>query len=132
MQSRKPGGGGMTVQRFANWNVLCQRESEFLGVHLMKRELLATACGSAFLILFSTNGQPASPQNASSNSNSTAAQRALLDKYCASCHGQRTSNGISLDAKSTDLTNVAASPEKFEKVVRKIRAGMMPPSGAAR
>jgi uncharacterized protein DUF1592/uncharacterized protein DUF1588/uncharacterized protein DUF1585/uncharacterized protein DUF1587/uncharacterized protein DUF1595/cbb3-type cytochrome c oxidase subunit III len=98
----------------------------------MKRELLATACGSAFLILFSTYAQPTSSQGASSNSNGTAAQRALLDKYCAGCHGQRTSNGISLDAKSIDLTHVTANAEKFEKVVRKIRSGMMPPSGAAR
>jgi hypothetical protein len=61
-----------------------------------------------------------------------SAQRALLDRYCVGCHNQRSSNGLALDAKSLDLEHVAESAEKFERVVRKIRAGMMPPSGAAR
>src|SRR5262249_1385159 len=60
------------------------------------------------------------------------AQRALMDKYCVGCHNQRTSNGLPLDSKSVDLAHAGSDPEKFEKVVRKLRAGMMPPSGASR
>lgn len=59
-------------------------------------------------------------------------QRALLDRYCVGCHNQRTSNGLSLDAKSIDVASASSHPQEFEKVVRKLRAGMMPPSGAAR
>src|SRR5262249_51217746 len=43
-----------------------------------------------------------------------------------------SSNGLALDSKSVDLTQIGANAEKFEKVVRKLLAGMMPPSGASR
>src|SRR5262245_29488410 len=76
-------------------------------------------------------GRPVAQQS-TSNPDPPSAQRALVDKYCVGCHNQRSSNGLALDAKSVDLTRVGANAEKFEKVVRKLRAGMMPPSGAAR
>src|SRR5215471_20975686 len=58
-----------------------------------------------------------------------AAQRAVLDKYCVRCHNQRAKNGITLD--SLDLAHVTDKAELWEKAVRKLRAGMMPPSGVA-
>ena len=96
----------------------------------MKKRLLALIGLACLSIAFAVNGQTTSRQEASNSEPS--AQRALLDKYCVGCHNQRTSNGVGLDAKSTDLEHIAQQAEKFEKVVRKIRAGMMPPSGAAR
>jgi hypothetical protein len=59
-----------------------------------------------------------------------AAQRALLDRYCVRCHNQRAKNGLPLD--NLDLTRVAEKAEQWEKVVRKLRGGMMPPSGEPR
>jgi hypothetical protein len=59
-----------------------------------------------------------------------AAQRAVLDKYCVRCHNQRAKNGLPLD--NLDVTRVADKAEQWEKVVRKLRGGMMPPSGEAR
>src|SRR5215471_2375022 len=59
-----------------------------------------------------------------------AAQRAVLDKYCVRCHNQRAKNGITLD--SLDLAHVTDKAELWEKAARKLRAGMMPPSGEAR
>jgi hypothetical protein len=53
--------------------------------------------------------------------------RALLDRYCVTCHNQRQLiAGLALDAE--DVTNVSANPAVWEKVVRKLRAGAMPPS----
>ena len=53
-------------------------------------------------------------------------QQALLDQYCATCHNDSLiTGGFSLDSLSVD--NVAAHPEAWEKVVRKLRAGAMPP-----
>ena len=55
-----------------------------------------------------------------------SAERALVDRYCATCHNDRLrTGGFSFDA--IDLDDVAAHPEAFEKVVRKLRAGAMPP-----
>jgi hypothetical protein len=54
------------------------------------------------------------------------AQRALLDKYCVTCHNDRVKTA-NLSLQGTDLTRVADHAEMWEKVVRKMRAGVMPP-----
>ena len=57
--------------------------------------------------------------------------RAVLDKYCVTCHNARLKTaGLELD--QLDLTKLAAHSEEAEKVVRKLRAGMMPPPGVPR
>ncbi len=53
-------------------------------------------------------------------------QRALLDQYCVSCHNDRLKVG-GLSLQQLDPANVANAPETWEKVVRKLRAGAMPP-----
>lgn len=58
-------------------------------------------------------------------------QKALLKQYCVTCHNQRAKTG-GLELDKLDLGHVAGDAEVWEKVVRKVRAGMMPPSGAAR
>jgi hypothetical protein len=56
---------------------------------------------------------------------------ALLNQYCVTCHNQRLKTaGLLLD--SMDLEHVEKDAAAWEKVVRKIRTGMMPPSGARR
>jgi hypothetical protein len=58
-------------------------------------------------------------------------QKALINQYCSGCHNQRLkSGGLSFD--SLDPGNVAAHPETWEKVVTKMRAGLMPPAGIPR
>ena len=60
-----------------------------------------------------------------------AAQRAVIDRYCTGCHNDRLkTGGLSLGA--IDLNDVPKSAQTWEKVVRKLRAGLMPPAGAAR
>ena len=50
----------------------------------------------------------------------------LLDRYCVTCHNDRLeTGGFSLEA--LDVADVAAHPEAWEKAVRKLRAGAMPP-----
>jgi hypothetical protein len=56
-------------------------------------------------------------------------QRAFLDQYCVTCHNQRLKTG-DLVLESLDLSRAGADAETWEKVVRKLRTGMMPPSGA--
>jgi cytochrome c551/c552 len=61
----------------------------------------------------------------------TSEPRAFLDQYCVTCHNQQLKTaGLMLDA--LDVDRVAGQAETWEKVVRKIRTGMMPPSGAKR
>ena len=83
------------------------------------------------LALTATTSRPlAAPQQPALPA-ATSAQRTLLDKYCVTCHNERTKTaGLTLD--SADLANVPASAEVWEKVIRKVRGGMMPPVGMPR
>jgi uncharacterized protein DUF1592/uncharacterized protein DUF1588/uncharacterized protein DUF1587/uncharacterized protein DUF1595/uncharacterized protein DUF1585 len=57
--------------------------------------------------------------------------KAFVDTYCATCHNQRLkTGGLALDA--LDITNVGEHAAEWEKVVVKLRAGLMPPSGVRR
>jgi hypothetical protein len=60
-----------------------------------------------------------------------AAQRVLVDQYCVTCHNERLKTG-NLRLDDLDLAHLGNHAEIGEKVVRKLRAGMMPPSGARR
>ena len=54
-------------------------------------------------------------------------QRALVDQYCVTCHNDRQkTGGLSLAAE--DMAEVPANAEVWEKVVRKLRGGAMPPT----
>ena len=60
-----------------------------------------------------------------------APSRALLDRYCVSCHNERLQTaGVMFD--QVDIGQVAAHRELFEKVARKLRSGQMPPQGRPR
>src|SRR5262249_28810508 len=62
---------------------------------------------------------------------SVATQREFLDQYCVSCHNQKAQTaGLMLD--TMDLSRISENAERWEKVVRKVRAGMMPPFGVRR
>ena len=66
-------------------------------------------------------GTAASPQPA----------RAVFDKYCVGCHNQRVKTaGLALDA--LDPAQAGEHAEAWEKVVRKLRTGAMPPPGRPR
>ncbi len=57
--------------------------------------------------------------------------QATVSRYCTSCHDdiERTAE---LNLKSLPVADVAAHPAEWEAVVRKLRAGMMPPVGEPR
>jgi hypothetical protein len=71
---------------------------------------------------------------ASDPSAAASPDRAILDRYCVSCHNQRGKIGkdtnVMLDV--LDPGKVADGEETWERVVRKLRARAMPPQGAAR
>ena len=58
-------------------------------------------------------------------------QRAIVEEYCVSCHNPAVFEG-ELSLMEWDLAEVEADPVLAEKVIRKLRAGMMPPPGAPR
>ena len=59
---------------------------------------------------------------------SAMSDRALLDKYCVTCHNQRLKTAdLMLD--TLDISKVDANAELLERLVRKLRNGEMPPEG---
>jgi mono/diheme cytochrome c family protein len=58
-------------------------------------------------------------------------QRALINQYCITCHNEKAKTaGLMLD--KLDVDNVGPHAETWEKVVRKLRVGAMPPQGMPR
>src|SRR5438067_4715694 len=56
-----------------------------------------------------------------------APEAGLTDKYCVSCHSDRLKTG-GLSLQGLTLADVPAHPEIWEKVMRKVRSGEMPPA----
>ncbi|MCY4075290.1 MAG: hypothetical protein OXH04_07680, partial [Acidobacteria bacterium] len=75
-----------------------------------------------------------------------ALSRELLDRYCVTCHSSRVVRGegpapsalvgqlrsVGLELDALDPSAVGEHAETWEKVVRKLRAGAMPPAGRPR
>ncbi len=94
------------------------------------------SCVLAALIWIASAGwtapQAAGPQASSALPPATSPDyQAVINQYCVTCHNDkvRTAN-LALD--TLDLSNVPAAAETWEKVIRKVRVGMMPPDGRPR
>ncbi len=102
----------------------------------MKSILLVIACGVTMLGIRvsgqSTQAAPApKPPVARAQAVDASPQRALVDRYCVGCHNAKLLTGnLALD--KLDLAHLGDHAEIGEKVVRKLRAGMMPPAGMPR
>lgn len=87
------------------------------------------------------------PSSAQPETQSGQEYRQLVDQYCVVCHNQRTVDadpdaitdplgsqlralGLALD--TLDVNDVPGNADHWEKVVRKLRAGLMPPAGMPR
>ena len=74
----------------------------------------------------------ASPgQGQGANAAERAAGGEVIDRYCVTCHNERLrTGGLALD--HVDFGNLGANAEIWEKIVRKLRTGAMPPMGVPR
>lgn len=57
--------------------------------------------------------------------------RGAIDRYCAGCHSAKVKSG-GLTIGALDAAHPERDAAEWEKVVRKLRSGMMPPAGAPR
>src|SRR5687767_3602704 len=78
------------------------------------------------------NGQAAPPASPRAPAETPVSQQqALLDQYCMGCHSDRVkSGGLALSELKLDAVDQHA--EIAEKVIRKLRGGLMPPAGSRR
>ena len=68
------------------------------------------------------------PVRAAAPDPTAPAHGAAVKQYCVSCHNDRAKTG-GLSLEGLDIAKAADSPDVWEKVVRKVRVGMMPPQG---
>jgi mono/diheme cytochrome c family protein len=87
-----------------------------------------------WIALVSTSGQTRAAARQSAPAASASAQQEILKRYCLSCHSetakQRGTVPVAFD--TLNAANVAADAATWEKVVRKVRTGLMPPVGMPR
>jgi hypothetical protein len=57
--------------------------------------------------------------------------QAVINQYCTTCHSETLRTG-GLSLEKMDYANIGAGAETWEKVVRKLQSGMMPPQGRPR
>jgi mono/diheme cytochrome c family protein len=74
---------------------------------------------------------PVAAHGAADTPLSAADQTALVTTYCATCHSERAKAG-GLSLANFNAMRAQDQPEVVEKMIRKLRAGMMPPAGAKR
>jgi mono/diheme cytochrome c family protein len=79
---------------------------------------------------------PAAPKPAAAHAPAVATlnaaeQSALIGQYCSGCHSERGKAG-GLSLAGFDAATADQHAEVAEKIIRKLRAGMMPPAGARR
>ena len=120
---------GMSENRFA---------SKFLGIALLVFTVAALVpiAGDA-----QSAKQPGSSSSAGQLQTASAkqvtvignptAQKALLDQYCVVCHNDKAKTA-NFSLQTVDINAVGDHPEMWEQVIRKLRAGMMPPPGMPR
>ena len=103
------------------------------GLNPCYRRRVSTRLTSAAVLAFSlTSGPWLTAQQGTQRP--AAAQppvdpRATVDKYCVNCHSERLkSGGLALD--NMNYSDVATSAGVWEKAIKKVRVGMMPPQGS--
>ena len=95
------------------------------------RALAVGVCLFGAALAFATLEAPASAQAVSPTQPGALAHQALVAQYCVTCHNQRLKTG-DLVLDSAAVASPAADIEVWEKVTRKLRAGLMPPPGSPR
>ncbi|MCE2540219.1 MAG: DUF1587 domain-containing protein [Acidobacteria bacterium] len=77
---------------------------------------------------------PAQEAEAAGPESPVAAHEALLQRYCLTCHNERLAarGTVPIALRTGDLADVPGTADVWEKVIRKLRTGSMPPAGRPR
>src|SRR5262249_39572854 len=94
----------------------------------------AIATVAVLLYLAAVSARWPAPAIAQSTEPRSPSPESLLNQYCMGCHSDRVkSGGLALSALNLDAPSAnPQSAEIAEKVIRKLRGGLMPPGTARR
>jgi hypothetical protein len=88
-------------------------------------------CIALTLAALSVPADARKPASGAANVLAVDAQTTLVKEYCTTCHNERIKAG-GMTLASFDAAKVVEHAPLAEKMIRKLRAGMMPPPGAKR
>src|SRR5215831_8073888 len=103
------------------------------------KNTLVLGCVATMSLALVLYGKTAGQQNQSvaPSAESVAAQKAIVTQYCMTCHsdkaktaGMDSARKINFD--TLDIAHVEKNAETWELIVRKLRAGQMPPANMKR
>jgi mono/diheme cytochrome c family protein len=96
----------------------------------VKKRYVFFAAGLA-LTLATISATATKAQTGVAATDPAGAHRAFVTRYCVSCHNEKLkTGGLVLD--TMDFEHVAAGAATWEKVLKKLHGGMMPPQNAVR
>jgi hypothetical protein len=90
---------------------------------------LLAATTTSIVLMLPALGVAQTPRGA--NTAESPNEQTLVNRYCLGCHNARTKSG-GFVLEGLDPTRAADHAEAWEKVVRKLRGGLMPPAGRPR
>src|SRR5437867_3529834 len=106
------------------WTAIDRRS----GAQAASPALSSTAAGRWSPMTMTTHAQ-----QQATNAVAAPVSTAVLRQYCVGCHNERMKGSFgNLSLEGLDPTDVFGHVETFEKVVRKLRKGQMPPEGRPR
>src|SRR5687768_2482740 len=94
---------------------------------------LGALCLAGLLIVASQSSAKTAPARQAPKAPVPAAafEPTAVTQFCVTCHNERLKTG-GFVLNTADLKDVGSRPEVWEKVLRKLRAGTMPPAGTPR
>jgi mono/diheme cytochrome c family protein len=109
----------------------------------MKKRLLAVSCMALLPLVSLVLTQKAGAQTqtaaaaAPAPASTAVTEKAFINQYCVVCHNQKAKtagqpSALAITLDNLDVAHVEQSPEQWERVVRKLRSGMMPAAGMPR
>jgi mono/diheme cytochrome c family protein len=89
---------------------------------------LTLLIGAALLVCLL---QPVRAQQRATSEAAAAEPAKIIQTYCVTCHSDKARTG-GLTLEHADLADIPKGAETWEKLIRKVRVGMMPPVGQPR
>jgi len=94
------------------------------------RPIVLAALTTVWMAASASHSTEAAGDAQAATATSSSPQK-IVSTYCVTCHNDRLkTGGLALDRP--ELADVAAQADVWEKVIRKVRTGMMPPAGVPR
>ena len=101
----------------------------------MKKTVLAIVCALPLSVMLVSGQAPRAAatgkQTSTAKAQPTASPKATVDRYCVGCHNDKLKTA-NLTLENFDFAHIADHADKAELVIRKVRAGLMPPNGMPR